>query len=112
MSTENILEVDGIRQEFGGLVALDNVSFNVRKGEIHGLIGPNGAGKSTLINVMTGIYKPRQGTVSVAGTTLTGMRPDQVYAAGIARTFQNIRLWPELSLFDNVMIGAYRSSEI
>jgi branched-chain amino acid transport system ATP-binding protein len=112
MTNENILEVDGIRQEFGGLVALDNVSFNVRKGEIHGLIGPNGAGKSTLINVITGIYKPRQGKVSVSGTTLTGMRPDQVYAAGIARTFQNIRVWPELSLFDNVMIGAYRSSEI
>lgn len=112
MSSENILEVKSIRQEFGGLVALDDVSFSVRKGEIHGLIGPNGAGKSTLINVMTGIYKPRHGTVSVAGTILTGMRPDQVYAAGVARTFQNIRIWPELSLFDNVMIGAYRSSGI
>jgi len=112
MTAENILEVNEIRQEFGGLVALDNVSFTVRKGEIHGLIGPNGAGKSTLINVVTGIYKPRQGRISVSGTSLSGMRPDQVYAAGIARTFQNIRVWPELSLFDNVMIGAYRSSEI
>jgi len=112
MSAENILEVDSIRQEFGGLIALDDVSFSVHKGEIHGLIGPNGAGKSTLINVMTGIYKPRRGTVTVSGTKLSGMRPDQVYAAGIARTFQNIRIWPELSLFDNVMIGAYRSSQI
>jgi len=112
MNSENILEVDSIRQEFGGLVALEDVSFSVRKGEIHGLIGPNGAGKSTMINVMTGIYKPRQGTISIAGTKLNGMRPDQIYAVGVARTFQNIRIWPELSLFDNVMIGAYRSSGI
>lgn len=110
--TEFILKIDSVRQEFGGLTALDDVSIQVRRGEIHGLIGPNGAGKTTLINVLTGIHRPNAGRVVVDERDITGLRPDIIYEAGVARTFQNIRLWPELSLRDNVMIGAYRSSGI
>jgi branched-chain amino acid transport system ATP-binding protein len=112
MASAAILEVNAVRQEFGGLTALDDVTIAVKRGEIHGLIGPNGAGKSTLINVLTGLYHPAKGSVVLDGREITGMRPDKIYEAGVSRTFQNIRIWPGLSLRDNVMIGAYRASGI
>ena len=102
----DLLEVDDVTLRFGGLVALDAVSFTVRTGEILGLIGPNGAGKTTCFNVMTGIYKPTSGTVRFDGHPVAGRKRHQITRDGIARTFQNIRLFPEMTALENVMVGA------
>jgi branched-chain amino acid transport system ATP-binding protein len=90
---------------FGGVVALNDVSFSLYKGEILGLIGPNGAGKTTCFNVMTGVYKPTSGKVQFDGQKITGRRPDEINRMGVARTFQNIRLFPEMTALENVMVG-------
>jgi branched-chain amino acid transport system ATP-binding protein len=90
---------------FGGVVALNDVSFSLYKGEILGLIGPNGAGKTTCFNVMTGVYKPTSGKVEFDGDRITGRRPDEINRMGVARTFQNIRLFPEMTALENVMVG-------
>ena len=100
-----LLEVDHVTLRFGGVVALDDVSFSLRKGEILGLIGPNGAGKTTCFNAMTGVYRPTSGQVRFDGVTVTGRKPFQINRMGIARTFQNIRLFPEMSALENVMVG-------
>jgi branched-chain amino acid transport system ATP-binding protein len=97
----------GVGKRFGGLQALSDVSFAIREGEIYGLIGPNGAGKTTLFNVLTGIYAPDAGHFSFAGAPLAGLKPHEVTARGIARTFQNIRLFANLSALENVMIGRH-----
>jgi len=102
-----LLEAQGVSKRFGGLQALGDVSFSIAGGEIFGLIGPNGAGKTTLFNVLTGLYAPDAGAFLFAGRSLAGLRPDQVAAAGIARTFQNIRLFANLSALENVMIGRH-----
>ena len=102
-----LLVARGITKRFGGVQALADVSFAIRKGEIYGLIGPNGAGKTTLFNVLTGIYPPDGGTFTFAGQTLGGLKPNDVAARGIARTFQNIRLFGNLSALENVMIGRH-----
>jgi branched-chain amino acid transport system ATP-binding protein len=102
-----LLEAAGIGKRFGGVQALLGVSFAIRRGEIYGLIGPNGAGKTTLFNVLTGIYAPDEGRFTLAGTEITCLKPDRVAAAGIARTFQNIRLFANLSALENVMIGRH-----
>ncbi|MEW5863088.1 MAG: ABC transporter ATP-binding protein [Pseudomonadota bacterium] len=102
-----VLEASGITKRFGGIQALSNVSFRIRRGEIYGLIGPNGAGKTTLFNVLTGIYAPDAGHFTFDGRPLAGLAPDRVAAAGIARTFQNIRLFANLSALENVMIGRH-----
>jgi branched-chain amino acid transport system ATP-binding protein len=102
-----LLEATGIGKRFGGVQALSGVSFAIRRGEIYGLIGPNGAGKTTLFNVLTGIYAPDEGRFTLAGTEITCLKPDRVAAAGIARTFQNIRLFANLSALENVMIGRH-----
>jgi branched-chain amino acid transport system ATP-binding protein len=102
-----LLVARGIAKRFGGVQALADVSFGIRKGEIYGLIGPNGAGKTTLFNVLTGIYPPDGGTFTFAGQTLGGLKPNDVAARGIARTFQNIRLFGNLSALENVMIGRH-----
>jgi branched-chain amino acid transport system ATP-binding protein len=102
-----VLEVKGLTRRFGGVTAVDNVSFAVNGGEIFGLIGPNGAGKTTLFNVVTGITKPTTGRFLHDGEDVTGARPHQVARRGIARTFQNIRLFANLSALDNVMIGRH-----
>jgi branched-chain amino acid transport system ATP-binding protein len=104
---EVLLSVRGLSKSFGGVVAVDDVSFEVREGEILGVIGPNGAGKTTLFNLITGIYKPDKGTVTYRDDDLTGKTPDRVAARGLARTFQNIRVFPQLSVLDNVMAGAH-----
>jgi len=93
---------------FGGVVALDRVDFSAREGEIVGLIGPNGSGKTTLFNVITGIYRPRDGSVTFAGADVTGARPQAIYRAGITRTFQRSRMCLPLSVFDNIMVGNHK----
>ncbi len=102
-----LLQARGIRKRFGGVQALTNVGFAIRTGEIYGLIGPNGAGKTTLFNVLTGMYAPDEGSFLFDGASLAGLRPHQVAARGIARTFQNIRLFGNLSALENVMIGRH-----
>jgi branched-chain amino acid transport system ATP-binding protein len=101
-----LLEVDDVTLRFGGVVALDSVSFSLKRGEIFGLIGPNGAGKTTCFNAMTGVYKPTLGQIRFDGQVVTGLKKHQITRLGIARTFQNIRLFPEMTAIENVMVGA------
>jgi branched-chain amino acid transport system ATP-binding protein len=103
----SLLEANGIGKRFGGVQALSGVSFAIAQGAIYGLIGPNGAGKTTLFNVLTGIYAPDAGSFTFGGRLLAGLQPHRVAAAGIARTFQNIRLFANLSALENVMIGRH-----
>ena len=102
-----LLEVNGVSKRFGGVQALDQVSFAISSGEIFGLIGPNGAGKTTLFNLLTGIYPPDAGNFTFDARDISGRPPNEVAAAGIARTFQNIRLFANLSALENVMIGRH-----
>ncbi|MGO4382866.1 ABC transporter ATP-binding protein [Specibacter sp. RAF43] len=102
---ENLVEVKNLTMKFGGLVAMDNVSFNIKRGEILGLIGPNGAGKTTCFNAMTGVYKPTSGQVLLEGKLLNGMKQHKITRAGLARTFQNIRLFGEMTALENVVVG-------
>jgi branched-chain amino acid transport system ATP-binding protein len=104
---EAFLAVESITKRFGGLTALSEVSFSIRKGEIYGLIGPNGAGKTTLFNVLTGIYRQDEGRIGFEGKPLENATPDRIAKLGIARTFQNIRLFANLSALENVMIGRH-----
>jgi len=96
-----------VSKRFGGVQALHEVSFGIAAGEVYGLIGPNGAGKTTLFNLLTGIYRPDDGAFAFDGRDITGLTPDRIAAAGIARTFQNIRLFHNLSALENVMIGRH-----
>jgi len=105
----NLLEAKGILMQFGGLKALNNVDITVKRGTIHGLIGPNGSGKSTMMNVLTGIYVPTAGTVSFAGTAQAGRTSSEIALSGIARTFQNVQLFGEMSALQNVMVGLHHS---
>ncbi|WP_412747227.1 ABC transporter ATP-binding protein [Krasilnikovia sp. MM14-A1004] len=100
-----LLEVDHVTLRFGGVVALNDVSFSLRKGEIFGLIGPNGAGKTTCFNATTGVYRPTSGTIRFNGESLVGKKKHEITRAGIARTFQNVRLFPEMTALENVMVG-------
>jgi branched-chain amino acid transport system ATP-binding protein len=102
---DSILSVQGLTKRFGGLVAVDNVSFDVNRGEVFALIGPNGAGKTTLFNCVTGFFAPSFGEVTFDGHDITGRKPHQTVKAGIARTFQNIRLFDFMSVLDNVRLG-------
>ena len=108
MSTENkiVLEMQNVEKNFGGVRAIDNFSVKIEHGKIHGLIGPNGAGKTTIFNNITGIYKPDAGTIIFDGTDITGTAPHRVAQLGIGRTFQNIRLFANLSVIDNVIIAS------
>ena len=105
--TAPLLETRDLTIRFGGLVALDGVDMVLGSGEILGIIGPNGAGKSTLFNLVSGIYRPTRGSVHLAGRDITGMATHRIAAAGIARTFQSSRLFDELTLVDNVVIGMH-----
>ena len=100
-----LLEVDDVTLRFGGVVALDHVSFALRKGEIFGLIGPNGAGKTTCFNAMTGVYRPTSGAIRFLGESIVGKKKHEITRGGIARTFQNVRLFPEMTALENVMVG-------
>ena len=102
-----LLQAEGVSKRFGGVQALARVGFTIRPGEIYGLIGPNGAGKTTLFNVLTGIYPQDEGGFVFDGESLAGRKPHQVAEVGIARTFQNIRLFANLSALENVMIGRH-----
>jgi ABC-type branched-subunit amino acid transport system ATPase component len=99
------LAVDRLTMRFGGLTALDAVSFEIEAGQIFGLIGPNGAGKTTCFNAITGVYKPTQGAITFDGTRLGTQTRFEITRLGIARTFQNIRLFPEMTALENVMVG-------
>jgi branched-chain amino acid transport system ATP-binding protein len=102
-----LLAANDLGKRFGGVQALSGVSFSIVKGDIYGLIGPNGAGKTTLFNLLSGIYPPDQGSFLFTGRNITGLKPDKIARAGIARTFQNIRLFASLSALENVMIGRH-----
>ena len=102
-----ILEVRELTRHFGGIRALDGVDFLLRQGELTGIIGPNGSGKTTLFNVITGIYRPDRGAVSLDGKEITGLPPEKIARRGIARTFQNIRLFRDLTVVDNVRIARH-----
>lgn len=101
----SILEAKNLGIQFGGLKAVDDFSINIKKGQLYGLIGPNGAGKTTVFNLITGVYKPTSGTFSLDGEVLNGLGPAQINRKGIARTFQNIRLFGKMSVLDNVKVG-------
>ena len=109
MSTPNssLLEAHGVTKRFGGLTAVNDVSFSIPRKAIVSLIGPNGAGKTTFFNILTGLYKPTDGSVSFDGTNITAGRPDKIMALGVARTFQNIRLFGTMSAVENVMVGQH-----
>ncbi|WP_058975918.1 ABC transporter ATP-binding protein [Deinococcus grandis] len=102
-----VLEARNMTRRFGGLIAVNDVSFDVREGEIFGLIGPNGAGKTTLFNLMTGLTPPSSGTLTYRGQTVTGLQPNRVAALGMSRTFQNIRLFRGLTALENVKIAQH-----
>lgn len=102
-----MLEVKNIGISFGGLKAVDNFSLSIEKGQLYGLIGPNGAGKTTIFNLLTGVYKADHGSIFLDGKELTGKSTIEINQAGIARTFQNIRLFKELSVLDNVKVGLH-----
>ena len=102
-----LLELDHVTRRFGGVVALDDVSFSVEQGEIAGLIGPNGAGKTTAFNVITRLYKPDDGEVTFDGESILETPPHGVIRRGIARTFQNVELFPSMTVGDNVLVGAH-----
>ncbi|HEX5043371.1 MAG TPA: ABC transporter ATP-binding protein [Candidatus Polarisedimenticolaceae bacterium] len=102
-----MLEVDGISISFGGLRAVSDFKLRLADGALQGLIGPNGAGKTTIFNLLTGIYQPQTGTIRLSGKVLNGLKTWQIAEAGLSRTFQNIRLFPDLSVLDNVRVGAH-----
>lgn len=102
-----MLSVNALSISFGGLRAVDDLNLSINKGELYGLIGPNGAGKTTAFNLLTGVYKPNQGKILLDGKDITGLSNIEINKAGIARTFQNIRLFKELSVLDNVKVGLH-----
>jgi branched-chain amino acid transport system ATP-binding protein len=103
-----LLDVDSLSVRFGGIVALDDLSFSIEEGQICGLIGPNGAGKTTMFNCISRIYQPSSGSIRFAGHDLLAERADTISRLGIMRTFQNLALWPGLTVLENVMVGAHR----
>jgi branched-chain amino acid transport system ATP-binding protein len=107
MATANLLEVQSLRKEFGGLVAVDDVDFTIPKDSIVSLIGPNGAGKTTFFNMITGVYKPTAGRIVLDGEDITAKPPHAVTERGIGRTFQNIRLFQQMSALENVLVGMH-----
>lgn len=108
--SSSLLAIDNIAKRFGGITALDGVSLTIARGEIYGLIGPNGAGKTTLFNVLTGLYTPSSGAVCFADQALHGLKPHQVLRLGLVRTFQNIRLFANMTALENVMVGRHARS--
>ncbi len=102
-----LLEANNITKVFGGLTAVNDVTLTIDEGSIVSVIGPNGAGKTTFFNILTGIYKPDKGDVQFNGQSVTGLRPDQIAARGMRRTFQNIRLFPNMTVLENVLVGMH-----
>ncbi|HCT64107.1 MAG TPA: ABC transporter ATP-binding protein [Lachnospiraceae bacterium] len=106
-----LLEVKDLNIAFGGLKAVDRFNITIEKGELYGLIGPNGAGKTTVFNLLTGVYKPDSGSISLDGKDITGKRTIDINQAGVARTFQNIRLFKNMSVLDNVKVGLHNNNK-
>lgn len=106
-----MLEVKNLSISFGGLRAVDNFNIEIKKGCLYGLIGPNGAGKTTVFNLLTGVYKPNEGIITLDGEDITGKKTIEINKAGIARTFQNIRLFKALSVIDNVKVGLHNHEQ-
>ena len=104
---EKLLELRGVSMAFGGLTCLDELDLHIDEGEIVSVIGPNGAGKTTLFNLITGVYQPTEGDIVFAGSSIRGLEPHQITRRGIARTFQTLRLFLNMSVRDNVMAAAY-----
>lgn len=104
-----LLKAEGLGIQFGGLKAVDEFNFEIEKNQLYGLIGPNGAGKTTIFNLLTGVYKPTSGQITFDGKTIIKMKPNQITELGIARTFQNIRLFKNMSVIDNVKVGLHHS---
>ena len=107
MNNLPFFSIKGLHKNFGGVIATNNVSIDINKNEIFGIIGPNGAGKTTLFNMITGVYRPSEGHIFLESTQLDGMPVHKIAQAGVARTFQNIRLFKELSVIDNVKVGLH-----
>jgi len=107
MSVTALLQTEGLCKYFGGLKAVEQTSLTVQEGEIHALIGPNGSGKTTMLNVLSGIYRPTAGAIRLRGENIAGKRPDEITRRGLARTFQNIRPFPDLTVLENVMVGRH-----
>lgn len=107
-STESALVAQNVTKKFGGLIAVNDISLDVKAGEIFSVIGPNGAGKTTFFNLLTGIYKPDVGSVTFFGKDISGKSPDKIAAVGIGRTFQNIRLFKAMNVLENVLIGHHQ----
>ena len=104
-----LLEIKNLGIAFGGLKAVDGLNLSIEKGSLYGLIGPNGAGKTTIFNMLTGVYKPTEGQILLDGEDITGKKPIEINKKGIARTFQNIRLFKNMSVIDNVKVGLHNS---
>ena len=109
--TAPMLEIKNLAIQFGGLKAVDNLNLTIKKNQLYGLIGPNGAGKTTVFNMLTGVYKPTAGTIYLDGENITGKSPAQINRHGIARTFQNIRLFKDMSVLDNVKVGLHNQKK-
>ena len=108
---EYVLEIENVSKFFHGLVAIDDLTIKVKPGQIYGIIGPNGAGKTTLFNCVTGIYTPEKGTIKYKGEEITGMSPHKIAQRGVLRTFQNIRLFKEMSVAENIIAGTHTKSK-
>jgi len=106
-----VLEIENVSKFFHGLVAIDDLTIKVKPGQIYGIIGPNGAGKTTLFNCVTGIYTPEEGKIKYKGEDITGMQPHLIAQRGVLRTFQNIRLFKEMSVAENIMAGYHTKSK-
>ena len=106
--SEQVAKLDDVHLSFAGVKAIDGVSFEVRPGELFAIIGPNGAGKTSLFNVMSGVYRPQQGSVEFLGENILGLKPHRIAAMGLARTFQNIALFEHLTVLDNLMLGRHQ----
>ena len=107
---QTVLKTDKATIRFGGLIAVNELDMDVRHGEIYGLIGPNGAGKTTIFNLLTGVYEPTSGDINIAGTRVNGLKPYQISRLGVSRTFQNIRLFPSMTVLENVVTACHRHS--
>lgn len=106
----DILQTDKATIRFGGLIAVNELTMQVKQGEIYGLIGPNGAGKTTIFNLLTGVYQPTSGDINIFGKRINGLRPFQISRLGVSRTFQNIRLFPSMTVLENVVTACHRHS--
>ncbi len=107
-----VLQVRGLTHAFGGLTAVNNLDLEVREGQILSLIGPNGSGKTTTLNLVSGVIRPQLGSVKVGERELAGLRADQVAGMGVMRTFQNIRLFPQMSVLDNILVGSHTKARV